>query len=1493
MARKSSHNEKENSKPRRRWPWVVLVIIVVLVAVARLSLKSSFVHNIARSQIEQISNEMLNGQLQIGHLQGDLWKEIKLVDVSLTTPDTLLRADTLYAQYRVLSYFTPPFQLDLVRIDKPAVHVAERRDGSLNLQHLIKEQPSVPADTTASFTINVDQFSIQHGTVNGIFPSLQQDSLIAIQNLNIDAGFAYLGDQYNLQLRELDFDVAQTRLSPVEVSTSARASQQQMTLEKLVIGTGRSMLQSSAFLSLEDSTTTLDITGQPISWRDVSAYMESFPLRENIQLDLNMEGTLSAFEIGLQAEAAGLKQFSLNTNFRWRDALLLRRAELNIAELNLATLLADTAYPQLRELQFIAEGEVDITNIEQASLEGRFSARDLQQEPYLVNQLSGTYALKQGAFNADLEVNRAQEQLNGTLTAEQIWSDMPGVSMELVGRNLQPAYWMQDEQFAGTINGTVSVDGQGFELAQQFWSYDVDLKDSEIGGQQFAEASFSGHINADSLVTDSQVRIKESRLRLQAQVADYMDIPKYTYNLNMNQLNLAECRGLEDLPTAINARVRGEGRYINPEQLQLTSSLRVDSSFVNKEFIEELNARVEVQDTVARVSDGRLRSAIADGNFNARLHLTKWYDVANRLDLDVQVKDLQTFAALADVETLRTTGDISGQLRPVFDDELQFTGSVDFRDLVYGDMLTTDQVEGSVEVLLMEEPEYVLKLALENPVISSVVLQDFETTVRGKMSADSTHGDLQLMFRSSAGNRLQHFGTYRVGAETAMLRTRDLQIISDLRRLELTKPFDLEVTGQSFRMDTLRLASDDGAIMEAAIPSADTLSQRGYLMGQNLNLTVIQNTLLNESYFEGLLSGRIFIDRQDTLLSATGDIRLDEMTYQDTSLDSLDLQFEIQNERLEGGLNLFDAGQRLAFGQLRVPFKIGDPNTFRSSFFEEEVAGLLQVPEISVSRFQGLLNEVGITNTTGLVRINGRLQGTAGDPEMNAAFRLRNGTISGVAVDSVTTQMDYDHSARQLDVNGSIMSLKQKAAEITASIPVTLDLKNFNVILPGQSDSIRAEITTNGFNLASLNDFVDRAEIREIQGGLDGSVTISGPLEQLAAKGELNFQRGAVRIMEAGIKVTDIRSDIYFEGDRVRVGQFRARSGSGNFTAKGSMNFDELKPGTMDISMVANNFRIANVADYSAIVDMKSRLSGTLQRPELKGSLSFVSGFMYLQNFGEKSVEAIELDSTAASTGYDNYVQYDSLSLDMDISFNRRFYVRNRRYLDLEYELDGQIDLLKQRGEDLQLFGALGAASGYARPLGKQFQLEEGVITFQGDPTNPQLNVRHLFEPPQQGLGDVRIWYIIEGRVEDPKFRYDSDPPMGLEDIISYTLFGKPFMSLDPWKQVVANSGSNASAADVAMDVLLDKVETIATQRLGIDLVQIDNTQSGSNTGTSIKTGWYLNPRLFFAIQNQITGSTPNTIFTLEYLLEENLKLIITQGSDSQAGLDLRWNYDY
>lgn len=228
----------------------------------------------------------------------------------------------------------------------------------------------------------------------------------------------------------------------------------------------------------------------------------------------------------------------------------------------------------------------------------------------------------------------------------------------------------------------------------------------------------------------------------------------------------------------------------------------------------------------------------------------------------------------------------------------------------------------------------------------------------------------------------------------------------------------------------------------------------------------------------------------------------------------------------------------------------------------------------------------------------------------------------------------------------------------------------------------------------------------------------------------------------------------------------------------------------------------------------------------------------------------------------------------------------------MEIELDGQLDLLKDAGSDLQVFGTLNTTDGYAEPLGKRFELEEGSLTFTGPPDNPRIFVRTLYEPPQAEQ-EVQIWYIIEGTVEDPEFRYDSNPPMDLAGIISYTLFGQPYFKLNPAEQSVASFSSSNAAADLAMEVLVDRLESVATRRLGIDVVRIENTRVGGDSGTSITTGWYINPKVFFAIQNVITGSTPTTGFYLEYYLQEDLKLILSQGNENRQGIDLQWEHDY
>jgi autotransporter translocation and assembly factor TamB len=358
------------------------------------------------------------------------------------------------------------------------------------------------------------------------------------------------------------------------------------------------------------------------------------------------------------------------------------------------------------------------------------------------------------------------------------------------------------------------------------------------------------------------------------------------------------------------------------------------------------------------------------------------------------------------------------------------------------------------------------------------------------------------------------------------------------------------------------------------------------------------------------------------------------------------------------------------------------------------------------------------------------------------------------------------------------------------------------------------------------------------------------------------------------------------------LSDLHVESGQGSMNVKGTLGMKELVPGKLDLSMKAKNFKILNTDDYKALANADMSINGSVTSPKVSGSLELINGSITLSNFGAKSVEQVQLDTTLTPETQTSL--YDSLSLDMSVSINRRFFVHNQRYLKMEIGLKGNLNIEKQKSKDLHIFGSLSTTKGYAEPLGKHFALKEGELTFTGPPANPELNIRTLYEPPQTDQ-NIKIWYIIKGTVEDPKFEYESDPPMELSSIISYTLFGEPMFKLNSSAQSVSNSLGSKVVSNFAMHFLANRIESLATEKLGVDVVKIENTRVGGKTGTAITTGWYINPKVFFAIQNVITGSTPKPGFYLEYYLRKNLKLILSQGTGNRQGVgaDLQWKHDY
>ncbi len=1488
MSKKTGNNAQ---KSRRKWPWIVLLCIVGVIGLVRVALMTGPVHRWVKNIIVDTANNQLRPQLSIGDLSGDLWSDVTLTDVVLSQGSTVASIDTVHLEYSPLSYFSDAFQIHQFRLVEPFIKLRQEEDSTLNVQNWIL--PSEDQDTTSStFAFSVSDLTIKQGQVDVDIPLLQPESVFMIEDFNLGSSIGYYGDQYEARVENLNFNINNTQLdTPVTFNAAADADEQSITLEKLAIATGNSMLKASGRGNWVDSTADFEAGATPLGWRDLAAYADSMPVKKDIRLALNMKGNAEQFEVSLDAEAKGIEQFSLSGSFQADSALTLTAFTASADRLDLETFMGDTAMPRLQNLEFKAQGRLPLQQYEQVRLQGTLSADNIRQGTHRLDRLQGDFALKNGNAGLRLEPAVEREKIIASADLSRIWGETPSIALSVRGTNIDPAKWMQDTTYAGSLTFDGEVKGSGWYPQQDFWNYSLTVDQSRVMDQQVDGASFSGRFNQNVFTNTSEIRLDKSRLNLEADVQQLQGTPAFSYTLDAENVNLAAFSGLQEYPSSITGRAQGEGQGSTLETLRMQTTVQIDSSRFRGETIQNFTFDARLGNSLLTLERGELNSTIADAEYSGQVHLSDYYDTGNNLALNIQLRDLSSFASVAGVEILQATGSIEGRLKPTAQDSLVFDGRLDLENVNYNNQFVAPQIGGGVLVGVNQQPQYVLDFDISEPIVNGTPLQNIELNTEGAYRDSLIAGTFELTLAGTRKGRIFQAGSYRLGSDTTSVELSEFDLTSSLRTLSLTKPFHARFAGGALQTDTLRIKSKDGsAFLELAVPYADTLRQRAYLRGKNLNLAAIQNSVLESPILEGKLFGEVVMARTDTSLEASGDVILSDMVYQQTKLDTLQLKANIENERLTGSMELHQGGKRIVEGDADIPFRFGMKGKPDKAFFEKPVSGALVLNAVELSRFNSLLEQAGYQNTEGILRFNGKLDGNADNPRFDASLRLSKAKLSGVPVDSLVTSVNYTHEASQLDINASLTSLKQKALEAKARMPLSVDLSTFDMAFPGPQDSVSVAVQTDNFNLKALNDFLDPETARNLAGRINGKVDISGPRSDLQTKGEFVLSKGAVRVVPAGIRLDHIESTIRFKPDEIELQKLRMESGSGDLSAKGTLALKQLVPGDIELSVKAENFRAANTDEYNALVNLDMKMGGSVTKPEVSGTLEMISGFIELDNFGEKSVEQVQLDTTLSSEPQISL--YDSLSLDMDVEFNRRFFVRNQRYLEMEIELEGQLDILKDAGNDMELFGTLNTVRGYARPLGKRFELEEGSLAFSGPPDNPQINIRTLYEPPQADQ-EIKIWYSIEGTVEDPEFKYESSPPMDLAGIISYTLFGQPFYKLNPAEQSVASSSSNNVAADLAMDVLLDRVEAIATRRLGIDVVRIEQTRVGGDSGTSITTGWYINPKVFFAIQNVITGSAPTTGFYLEYFLKENLKLILSQANDNRQGVDVQWEYDY
>ncbi|MDI6402644.1 translocation/assembly module TamB domain-containing protein, partial [Balneolaceae bacterium ANBcel3] len=987
---------------------------------------------------------------------------------------------------------------------------------------------------------------------------------------------------------------------------------------------------------------------------------------------------------------------------------------------------------------------------------------------------------------------------------------------------------------------------------------------------------------------ESVISSGEASIETQSEVNWGQDDLEYSLKTILAHADLSVLPGLEHLATDISGIIELKGAGTEPEKMLLSGNLDFNRSVINGQRFETAKMDFRLEDGWLEIEDGRISGSSADASLFLRQHILEPANMDNRMRFQLELKDVSGFANLAGAEEFQVLGEIGGRIRPDERGDLVVKADVALRDVVY-DSITVHRVHGKAAVLLSEVMEYIADLEIQDPSYGAYSMTDIRFIAAGTIDEEVISGSYDFRFNVEAESGLRTRANYTFDGQAGDILVHQLDLRDPAGAYSLKKPLSITMAPGSIQADTLILISNTGSEFIMNIEQESHSRWSGFIESREADLGQAQYVFLEEPFFEALFSGRVefSFDTDDINLIAKAELSGFRHSY--IELDTIKIDTEILNKELEGALLIWKNEALLMQSAWSIPFDPGMLEQPDAEWLDQAVYASIQIEPVSLADFSDIMEMMGLEDLRGRFSMNSTLSGTAGVPELEGQLYLHNGRVSGVQMDTLQASWAYNHEHGGLRLTSRIHTMGQIAADIQANIPLHIDIPNRTAAGPEQDDAIEASIFTDNFNLAAFNDFLDPGVIRGLQGRLNAEVDISGKVSEPLIRGQVELSEGQFRLVENNVTIRQIESVVRMTPEEIVLERFSAQS-SGSLEGSGRISMEGLEPGALQLGFRANNFRVFNTRDIEIFAGLNITLSGSLEAPLLAGNVIWERGTIFLDGFGERDIEVVQLEGEEDISDIPDF--FDRLEMDMTFMVDRNAFVRTRRDPEIFLAPRGEIDLVKEPYGELQLFGDMGISSGHVTTFNKRFRLERGDVQFSGDPMDPEMNIRTLYRPRQQ-YEDIHIYFNITGTLSDPEFTYDSDPEMELQDIISYTLFGRPFHALAGWEQTVTGRSDGSLATNIALDILLDRIETLAADRLGIDVIEIESSNQRGSGGTTIKAGKFVSDRLFVAFLQELGGSDAGMQMMIEYMIRRNLDLIITAGDDYRSGVDVLWRFDY
>jgi autotransporter translocation and assembly factor TamB len=1408
-----------------------LVAILLLVVVAAMAAaETGWAKDAIRGLIIRQANQYLTARLNIGRLEGSLFRGFELGDITLDRDGrTLVKIGEVALSYSVRELFSQGVTIRRVRLTRPYVAARKMPDGRWDLGALVRRESREQERTGPGRPIRIQSIEVIDGRISLGDPLAFGAARIPTdyQSLNAAFSFTYVPVRWTLQFDRVSWIGHAPDLSVNPLSGTFGRGPNGWFFEALSVTTARSAFTLDGVVDNTAKPTMLDlrVRAPKFAFQEWSGVLRGLTnIAVESSFDTSLKGPVNALETDLRLAGTGGAvhgHLTLDTSVPgWHGT-----GAVDVERLNLARWLN-------RE-----QRASDITGHVTFNLALELGRRF----PRGMYTFAGPHAMYMG-YAADAVKARGQITATSVLIAE---ADATAYGAKVTTRDGSIGI---DAPFPFHFEGTTArIDLRRLPAAIPVphveslltFDYDVDGRFNNpfiTGRALFAESEFLGATVGAGTVGSIDTLQQPLRYSGEGDVSS-IELRRFGEGLDVAWLRDPRYAG------TLSGHFRVDASGTSAATLTLTGGGRLTTAEIFKGALSDADVSVDINGgTLKATYDGRLDRIDPSVPFDdPRLAAS----LTGTGKLQATVRELLTRTTPMAIEDYDVTGTLTLQqstVREIALDSARVTATLRDATLTIAELQATSQtLEGRVEG----------RLGLAGESVTSDLQYEI---VRGDLAKIGALAGYEIAGTVSTKGRV-------TGPYTA------LHAVGDATVNQL----------QGFGVSALAFTTQ----YDVTIPSGDAVRATARLSGRGEFLTLAGQSLQ-------MASGTVTYDAKrlgfDLRLAQTatrngqiaGAVLLDidkrESTILELSLTLGRAPWRLANTTAPPVVSWSDKG--IAVTTAEFVDNNNDERIVVGGTWRQDGSGALRITATHV--FLDTLQAAFETPTRygGVLDLDATISGTRGEPRVTGNVTISNGRVQRVSYQKLAGRFTY--TGRRIDLD---FRLDQGPGTwITAVGNVPLSLFNPELI----DEPIDVEIKSSTISLGLVEGLT--SVVREVGGELTIDVRAVGTSRDPHFAGRVEIQNATFLAVASGAQYKNVRASLALAADKISVQSLHVEDVDGDpMDVQGSLGTHELHVGDLEIQVTARRFEVMRNAYGRVDVDAAVEVRGRAEAPRIAGLVTINSGSLRVdeilaralfQPYATEETAMTDLDPVAALNPWDRL----GLDLFLRVPGTLRMVGDNVQISpgtpiglgNINLRLTGDLYLYKDPGEPISVTGSFDSITGTYAFQGRRFDVfEESSINFRGD-LNPEIYVTVT-----RVISGVETRVSIFGPMKEPELRLSSVPPLDQSDILSLILFNTSTNQLSAAQQEELVVRAGTLAAGFLATPILAAIES----EIGLDIFEIAPGEFG--TGPKVTIGEEVAPGLVARFSRQF-GSEAYDEATIEYYLSRLFRLRATF-SDAQS----------